>query len=161
MKKLVVACALLLASVSAYADERIVVEDDMGGFVHEYHAQAANWKLEGTKLAIKGACASACNIYLMKQYHLDVCAYRNATLEFHIPYFQKAKANGKWEMVVSEEWALTNERDWRKNWLGHFNTKLNNILLSATKRGLIPSPNRDGDTGKMFVVKADSVLPRC
>jgi hypothetical protein len=161
MRKLVVAFVMLLASTSAYADNRIVIADDMGGFVNKYHDKAAEWMIDGKKIAIKGECASACNIFLMKEYNLDACAMPGSVLEFHVPYFKKAKADGTWEMTIDVEWAEKNERDWRKEWLGHFNDKTNFILAKATKLGLIPSPNRTGDTGKMFIIKATSVLPRC
>jgi hypothetical protein len=159
MRKLVV--AMMLLASSAYANDRIVIEDDMGGEVAVYRTQSVEYMLDGKKLAIKGACASACNIYLMREFNLDVCAMPGSLLAFHIPYFGLAKADGEWEAGIDEQWADENERYWRKNWLGHFNTKLNIILASATKKGLIPSPNRDGDTGKMYVIKATSVLPRC
>lgn len=159
MRQLVV--AMMLLASSAYADERIMIADDMGGEVTVYRQQATSYMIDGQKLALNGVCASACNIYLMKEYHLDVCAMPGSTLEFHVPYFGLAKADGGWVAGIDEQWADENERYWRKHWLGHFNTKINVILSTATKRGLIPSPNRDGDNGKMFVIKATSVLPRC
>lgn len=137
----------------------VTVENNAGGNVSKFEMTAKAFARAGVDVRIKGYCASSCTMYLMKKYGLKACAYRGATLEFHMPY---AHPVGRDDLVLlGEEYEGWSENWWRDEWLGQFSDKLNTRLALATSKGLIPNPAKEGDTESVYVVKATDVLPLC
>ena len=152
--------ALLLLASPAFAGQSVTVRNSPGGAVEDFDAQAREWARDGVQVRIAGSCSSACNMYLMSKYKLDVCAEKGAKLQFHMPYFQVASA-GSWSKVVTPEALQHSKRNWASEWLGQFNPKLNAALARATKNGLIPNPSASADSVGMYSLKAADFIPVC
>lgn len=157
--KIALALSLALLASPVLAEQRLTIQDDFGGKITEYEERAE--ALRHTPIRLSGSCESACTIFLMTKYNLDVCAVPGTTLAFHMPYNKQAYSDGSLEMIIDKKVAAKNFKRWRREWLGHFSPELNEILDNNTVAGRIPNPNESGDTSTMFVVDALKVLPRC
>lgn len=149
----------------AKASEIVTVRNNPGGYQDEFDAQAKEWAKTGTKVRIAGSCASACTMYVMTKYRLDVCASPGATLKFHMPYFDIA-SGGNYAKDMSAGAVQDSKKEWSRNWLGHFNPKLNAVLAKATRNGVIPNPSTEaqgseGVASRFYTVKAMDFIPTC
>ena len=154
MKKLLMVGLLLLASPAEGAK---VIQNDPGGFLDDYLVKAE--RLRGQEVRLRGFCSSACTFYLRRDFGIKVCAERGAVLKFHMPFQMRGGLGGR--VRRSEQAARLAEAEWKEMFLGRFNKKLNMILASATRRGLVPSAAAGASNKKMFVVEATRVLPLC
>ncbi|MBY3073391.1 hypothetical protein HFO71_24050 [Rhizobium laguerreae] len=163
---------LLLAAVfasHAQASETVTVKNNPGGIREDFDAQARKWAKDGVKIRLVGSCASACNMYLMTKYGLDVCAVAGTRLKFHMPYFEISQDGGRrWSREMNPQTIQESKQLWAKNWLGHFSPKLNAVLAKATRNGVIPNPSTEVQgyegqfTGSRFYsVKATDFIPTC
>lgn len=150
----------LLTSSSANA---LTVIDNLGGETAEFKEMAANLGRSGELVKIGGRCSSSCNILLMKEYKVKVCALPGAILRFHMPFYGKWADASQTHVIVDKgkELAKESRRYWYKEWIGHFPSKLDRILREATIKGDIPNPSEDGNISHLYSVKAETVLPHC
>ncbi len=85
----VVACALampLAAPQTANATPAVkIIRSDGGGSLQAHIAQIAQLDANGTRIEIRGQCASACTMYLGMQ---NTCVTPSAKLGFHGPQSQ-------------------------------------------------------------------------
>ncbi len=157
--------ASIALAIPAKASETVTVRNNPGGVQEEFDAQARQWAKDGIKVRLVGSCASACTMYAMTKYRLDICAAPGARLQFHMPYEQFAQG-GNWVTDTSEKAKANNRRFWTKDWLGQFNPKLNATLAKATKNGLIPNPSAETQGyersgSRFYSVKATDFIPTC
>lgn len=157
--KRILALSLALLANPVLAEQRLTIHNDVGGKIIDYQERAL--AMRDLPIRLSGECASACTIFLMTKYNLDVCAVPGTKLAFHMPYNKQAYSDGSLEMIIDKKVAAKNFKRWRREWLGHFSPALNEILDRNTVAGRIPNPNESGDTSSMFVVDALKVLPRC
>lgn len=87
--RLAVACALVVPVAvpqAANANPAVkIIRSDGGGSLQERIAQIAQLDADGTRIEIRGQCASACTMYLGMQ---NTCVYPSAKLGFHGPQSQ-------------------------------------------------------------------------
>lgn len=148
-----------------HAAETVTVRNNLGGVQEEFDAQARKWAQDGVKVRLAGSCASACTMFAMTKYRLDICATPGARLQFHMPYDQLAQG-GTWVTDTSAQAKANNKRFWARDWLGQFNPKLNAALAKATRNGLIPNPSAETQGhesvgSRFYSVKATDFIPTC
>lgn len=68
------------ASATAY------IKNDMGGSYVLYEQQIKYYSKSNKSIVISGKCASACTMYTMKKYNLNVCMRPNTKFGFHQPF---------------------------------------------------------------------------
>lgn len=157
MKTMLLVAGLLLAT-PAMADK--VIAYDPGGDVGQYIAKAERLARSGQKVRLKGFCASACNVYLWKQWNLNLCTEPGTKLRFHMPFmFQGSLGNQR--VSKGKDFVKMAHEDWAYFFLGRFDRRLNSILARATRTGKIPIPARGDPVMKSFNVAAELVLPLC
>lgn len=128
------------------------VKDDPGGSVLVYYEVYKRLSDRGATVRIRGYCASACTLVLLREYTgIKACAYEDAMLAFHKPY----QMDG--EKVVRTEEAIQSSRELWTDMLVNFPYDVFNILKNAR----IPSPAEGADKSDMFVVPAIFFLPKC
>jgi len=162
---------LFLAAIAAASpvqgSETVTVRNNLGGVREDFDAQARAWQKAGTKIRLAGSCASACTMFIMTKYGLDVCATPGTRLQFHMPYDQLAQG-GNWITDTSAQAKQKNKRSWANDWLGQFNPKLNAVLAKATRNGVIPNPSTEDQgyegqfsASRFYSVKATDFIPTC
>lgn len=167
MKTILLSAALLLCGISPALGEVVtkggtvaLVRNNPGGDTTEFDVQARVWSKAKTQVRIQGACMSACTMYVMTKYHLDVCAVEGATLKFHMPYYLLASGNS-WVQERGPKAVQNNKREWNRDWLGKFSPKLNAVLSDATRKGIIPNPATETEGSKFYTVKATDFIKTC
>lgn len=163
---LAIASLLFLVANMAHANQVVTVQDNLGGNIADYVKQAKEWKRDKVQVRLSGKCASACTIYVMRRFRLDVCAMPETTLRFHMPYYGKSYSTEKqdWDFFVGDsEHIELSAFEWRTKWLGRFNDKLNIDLYRATLKGKIPNPSIDGNYSdkNMYIVNATDFIKPC
>lgn len=107
MLKIITLVVGLLFSTTVFADPKIeqqndtkVIVFDLGGQISNYVTDIMIAKIQGVKkVKIGGFCASACILWLHKDFEMDVCALPSAAIGFHIPFTLDEDQN----VLVSDE----------------------------------------------------------
>ena len=91
LAKVAALCGLVLLSFSATTPARAqatsvaVIQNDLGGSMEGRLQTIANFRSSGTRVEIRGQCASACTMYLGLP---NACVARSSRLGFHGPQSQ-------------------------------------------------------------------------
>lgn len=82
----------------------IVIEWDGGGYISDYLDRAAEMRGSGRMVRFRGACHSACTLYLALLPKAQICAEPKAEFWFHSPYLppdrKPAPETQAWMMSV-------------------------------------------------------------
>lgn len=80
---------------------------DPGGNLREYGEHAEALKAAGVRVEVRGGCYSACGIYLLPEYGVDVCIDGDAFLGFHSPFV----VNPEDHTINMEPWAAVHSAE--------------------------------------------------
>jgi len=94
MKRVLVALLTLGLAFPAFANDRYIIKDDVGGDVAEFKQAVDYFKREKLALKIDGYCASACTLILDKNAKIDICVTPKALFLIHSPYALVNTPNG-------------------------------------------------------------------
>jgi hypothetical protein len=80
-------------------DQRVVVNDDGGGLIHEYVTRWTTIASQGAEVEVRGKCVSACTLvtaYVSKE---KLCFGKNSSLSFHVARKNSSDFNPSPEMT--------------------------------------------------------------
>lgn len=99
--------AVYVSIVLLFANTHVVFFDP-GGVMSERIEEIEMLKQNGTKVIIAGECFSACTMYAMPEFELDVCMTPDALFGYHQPYADDIKTEEDLAIVLAMGQAMFN-----------------------------------------------------
>jgi hypothetical protein len=143
---------IALGDIESVANNHIIIlKDDYGGYssLYEYRAEA----MRGRTLKLSGICASACTIYLWKQYRIHVCASETAQLWFHKPLWLDMYE----KPIVNAANAVEADRLWNAQDM----VFLPDNIVAKLKAMYVPNTSAGDNWGDAVKLHARDYLPAC
>lgn len=152
-RTIALALAALLGAAGPADAKTVTITNDYGGATRLYQQRAIALARDGIKVRLAGICASACTIYLWRQFQLEVCALPGAQLLFHKPFFLDEAGQPR----IGPEWSVEADREWSEEDM----RQLPAVITRLLARVHVPSVAAGDSEWATVAIKAVDVLRPC